>query len=161
MQRRQFLISLLALASTPLLPRPVLAKERIEKIFKKDSEWRRLLTPEQYDVLRDEGTEPPRSSPLNREKRSGTFVCAACSLPLFTSAMKYDSGTGWPSFFDAIPDHVETKPDFALFSQRTEYHCARCGGHQGHVFDDGPRPTGKRWCNNGLALKFIPDGAKM
>ncbi len=160
MQRRHFLLSLLALASTPLLSRLALAEggssDLIGKITKSAAEWRKLLTREQYNILREEGTEPPHSSPLNHEKRQGSFVCAGCELPLFTSAMKYDSGTGWPSFFDVIPDHTETKRDFKIFYTRTEYHCARCGGHQGHVFDDGPKPTGKRWCNNGLALKFIP-----
>jgi peptide-methionine (R)-S-oxide reductase len=128
----------------------------IEKIQKTDEEWKRLLTPEQYDVLREEGTERKFSSPLNQEKRKGEYVCAACELPLFTSEMKYDSKTGWPSFFRTIEGRVETKLDFALILPRTEYHCARCGGHQGHVFDDGPPPTGKRWCNNGVALRFIP-----
>ncbi len=115
------------------------------------------MTPEQFHILREEGTEPPFSSPLNKEYRRGTYVCAGCDQPLFTSEMKFDSGTGWPSFFEAIPGAVATKTDFKLIWPRTEYHCARCGGHQGHVFDDGPKPTGKRWCNNGLALKFIPD----
>lgn len=115
------------------------------------------MTPEQFHILREEGTEPPFSSPLNKEYRKGTYVCAGCDQPLFTSEMKFDSGTGWPSFFEAIPGAVATKTDFKLIWPRTEYHCARCGGHQGHVFDDGPKPTGKRWCNNGLALKFIPD----
>lgn len=115
------------------------------------------MTPEQFHILREEGTEPPFSSPLNKEYRKGTYVCAGCDQPLFTSEMKFDSGTGWPSFFEAIPGAVATKTDFKLIWPRTEYHCARCGGHQGHVFDDGPKPTGKRWCNNGLALKFVPD----
>ena len=129
----------------------------VDKIERLDSEWRRLLTPEQYYILRDEGTEPSGSSELNQEHRQGEYRCAGCDLPLFTSAMKYESGTGWPSFFDKIEGHLETKRDFKLIWPRTEYHCARCGGHQGHVFDDGPKPTGLRWCNNGLALRFVPD----
>ena len=125
-------------------------------VTKTDEEWRKILTPEQFAVLREEATEPPGSSPLDHEKREGTFVCAGCELALFTSKMKFDSGTGWPSFFTTIPGHVGTKQDFALLMPRTEYHCVRCGGHQGHVFDDGPQPTGQRWCNNGVALKFVP-----
>jgi peptide-methionine (R)-S-oxide reductase len=123
-------------------------------VLSKD-EWRKRLTPAAYDVLREEGTERPESSPLNLEKRPGVFACAGCGLPLFTSAMKYDSGTGWPSFFTAIPGMLATKKDRKLFTVRTEYHCVRCGGHQGHVFDDGPAPTHQRWCNNGVALKFL------
>jgi peptide-methionine (R)-S-oxide reductase len=110
--------------------------------------------------LRDEGTEPAGSSALDKEYRQGEYRCAGCDLLLFTSAMKYDSGTGWPSFFDKVEGHLETKRDFKLIWPRTEYHCARCGGHQGHVFDDGPKPTGLRWCNNGLALRFVPDTEK-
>ncbi|MCL4315397.1 MAG: peptide-methionine (R)-S-oxide reductase MsrB [Gammaproteobacteria bacterium] len=128
----------------------------IDKIVKSDAEWKALLTPAQYNILRDEGTEPPFSSPLNDEKRKGQYVCAGCDLPLFTSDMKFDSGTGWPSFYTTLPGAIETKLDFKLIYPRKEYHCARCGGHQGHVFNDGPKPTGQRWCNNGLALKFIP-----
>ena len=125
------------------------------EIMKSDDEWRRLLEPAQYRVLRQHATERPHSSPLNGEKRKGTFVCAGCELPLFKSETKYESGTGWPSFYDFIPGNLGTKTDFKLVLPRTEYHCARCEGHQGHVFDDGPRPTGKRYCNNGLALKFV------
>ncbi len=121
-----------------------------------DAEWRKRLTPAQYKVLRQEGTEPAGSSPLNAEKRPGTYVCAGCGLALFDSTMKYDSGTGWPSFFTHLADALGTKRDFGLIWPRTEYHCARCGGHQGHVFDDGPPPTGQRWCNNGVALAFLP-----
>ncbi len=124
-----------------------------------DDEWRKRLAPQQFDVLRREGTEHPFTSPLNSEKRAGVFVCAGCALPLFTSQMKYDSGTGWPSFFTLIPDRLATKQDFKLIVPRTEYHCVRCGGHQGHVFDDGPPPTGLRYCNNGVALRFIPQNA--
>ena len=126
------------------------------EVEKSDDEWRKLLTPAQFNVLRKEGTEPPFTSPLNNEKRKGTFVCAGCDLPLFESKTKYDSGTGWPSFYQGIAGRVETSVDHKLILPRTEYHCARCGGHQGHVFDDGPKPTGLRYCNNGVALKFIP-----
>jgi peptide-methionine (R)-S-oxide reductase len=125
-----------------------------------NTEWKKTLSPAAYDVLREEGTERPGSSPLNAEKRPGVFVCAGCSLPLFTSAMKYESGTGWPSFFTAIPGAFGDKKDYKLIMPRTEYHCARCGGHHGHVFDDGPPPTGQRWCNNGVALRFIPKTGK-
>ncbi len=125
-------------------------------LAKSDAEWKQLLTPAQFNVLRQEGTERPFTSPLNDEKRAGVFACAGCALPLFSSQMKYDSGTGWPSFFTLIPGRLATKQDFLLIVPRTEYHCVRCGGHQGHVFDDGPAPTGLRYCNNGVALRFIP-----
>lgn len=122
-----------------------------------EKEWRERLTPEQFHVLRKEGTERPFTSPLNDEKRKGIFACAGCGQHLFRSEMKYDSGTGWPSFFDVIPGRVNTKTDFKMIIPRTEYHCSNCGGHQGHVFKDGPPPTGLRYCNNGVALTFIPD----
>jgi len=122
---------------------------------KTDKEWRDRLTPEQFHVLREHGTERAGTSPLNYEKRTGTFYCAACKEALFSSDTKFDSGTGWPSFFTTIPGHVGTKSDYKILVRRTEYHCIRCGGHQGHVFDDGPPPTGQRWCNNGVALKFV------
>jgi peptide-methionine (R)-S-oxide reductase len=125
-----------------------------------NAEWRKRLAPAQYQVLREEGTERPGSSPLNEEKRPGVFVCAGCNLPLFTSAMKFESGTGWPSFFTSIPGAFATKRDFKLVWPRTEYHCERCGGHHGHIFDDGPPPTGQRWCNNGVALRFLPKSEK-
>ncbi|HEX5091541.1 MAG TPA: peptide-methionine (R)-S-oxide reductase MsrB [Burkholderiales bacterium] len=121
-----------------------------------NAEWKKRLSPESFNVLRKEGTERAGTSPLNNEKRAGIFACAGCGLPLFTSEMKFESGTGWPSFFTTIPGAFEHKKDFLLIYPRTEYHCARCGGHHGHVFDDGPPPTHQRWCNNGVALKFIP-----
>jgi peptide-methionine (R)-S-oxide reductase len=121
------------------------------------SEWKDRLTEQEFYVLRKEGTERPFTSPLNDNKAKGTYVCAGCGLPLFKSDTKFDSGTGWPSFYDHIPGAIGTKKDFKLIVPRTEYHCARCGGHQGHVFKDGPRPTGLRYCNNGIALDFIKD----
>jgi peptide-methionine (R)-S-oxide reductase len=124
-----------------------------------DAEWKTRLDAAQYEVLRHEGTERPGSSALNGEKRAGIYACAGCGLPLFTSAMKYDSGTGWPSFFTTIPGVFGMNKDFKLLLPRTEYHCIRCGGHHGHVFNDGPAPTGQRWCNNGVALTFIPKAA--
>jgi len=128
--------------------------EDVVSLSKED--WKARLDQAAYQVLRQEGTERPFTSPFNKEHRKGLFTCAGCDLPLFTSAMKFDSGTGWPSFTDHISGHLETKRDFKLIVPRTEYHCSRCGGHQGHVFNDGPAPTGQRWCNNGVALKFIP-----
>lgn len=160
--RRSFLILSLGIMIYPLLGSKKVYGEgktmsiKIDKIHKTEEEWSRLLTPEQFYVLREEGTERPYSSPLNAEKRKGTYVCAGCELPLFAPEMKYESGTGWPSFFTSIEGHLETKRDFKLIFPRTEYHCARCGGHHGHLFNDGPPPTGQRWCNNGVALKFIP-----
>ena len=163
MNRRYFLYTLGGLAASPVLFMRASASdaqptmESPEKIVRSEEEWQRLLTDAQFDVLRKEGTERPWTSPLNDEKRSGVYVCAGCEQPLFTSAQKYDSGTGWPSFFDVIDGAVGTKRDYKLFLPRTEYHCSRCGGHQGHVFKDGPAPTNLRYCNNGVALKFIPE----
>jgi len=120
-----------------------------------EREWKERLTDMEFRVLRKEGTERPWSSPLNDNKAKGTYACAGCGLPLFTSEMKFDSGTGWPSFFNVIEENIGTKVDRKLFMARTEYHCKRCGGHQGHVFKDGPAPTGLRYCNNGVALDFV------
>ena len=128
------------------------------KLSKED--WKKRLQGISYSVLREEDTERAGTSPLNAEKRPGVFVCAGCGLPVFTSEMKYESGTGWPSFFTTIPGAFQTKTDYKIIYPRTEYHCARCGGHHGHVFNDGPQPTGQRWCNNGAALKFIPKDGK-
>ena len=156
MDRRYWIKNIFLAAVGTLTVARVWALEKIERL---ESEWRRILTPEQFYILREEGTEAPGSSPLDKEYRKGGYRCAGCDLLLFTSAMKYDSGTGWPSFFDKVEGHLETKRDFKLIWPRTEYHCARCGGHQGHLFDDGPKPTGQRWCNNGLALRFVADKA--
>jgi peptide-methionine (R)-S-oxide reductase len=120
-----------------------------------DADWKKRLPPQSYGVLRHEATETPFTSPLNNEHGAGTFACLGCGLPLFKSQWKFDSGTGWPSFYTAIPGALAKKADFAIVVERTEYHCARCLGHQGHVFNDGPKPTGLRYCNNGVALKFI------
>jgi peptide-methionine (R)-S-oxide reductase len=157
--RRTMLKSLTAVAAALLAPRVAEAAAASYEIEKSEEEWARALTPEQYQVLRKHGTERPFTSPLDREKRTGTFHCAACDLPLFSSAAKFDSGTGWPSFFQPLPDAVGTSVDKSLFVTRTEIHCRRCGGHLGHVFDDGPKPTGLRYCMNGVAMRFAPDGA--
>ena len=120
-----------------------------------ETEWKKKLTAQQFHILREDGTERAFSSPLDKEKQTGIFVCAGCELPLFSSEMKFDSGTGWPSFFTSIPKALETERDYRYGWTRVEYHCSRCGGHQGHVFDDGPAPTRQRWCNNGVALQFL------
>jgi peptide-methionine (R)-S-oxide reductase len=129
-----------------------------ERVTRTDEEWRRQLTSEQYHVLREHGTEPRGASPLNREKREGTFSCAACGAPLFSSTAKYESGTGWPSFWTPLDNAVASTGDQSHGMTRTEIHCARCDGHLGHVFPDGPRPTGLRYCMNGVAMTFTPKG---
>ena len=126
------------------------------KLKMKSKDWDSNLTPEQNYILKQEGTEPPGSSPLNNEKREGTYLCARCGIKLFESNMKFDSGTGWPSFFKSFPNVFETKTDNLIGYPRTEYHCKNCKGHHGHLFDDGPKPTGKRYCNNGTCLVFKP-----
>lgn len=155
---RRELLAMLATAAggAILLPAWPLAGVGELEAAKTDAEWRSILTPAQYDVLRQEATEPPFSSPLLNEHREGVFVCAGCELPLFKSDTKYDSGTGWPSFWSPIEGAVGTRTDKKLWMERTEVHCRRCGGHMGHVFKDGPPPTGLRYCINGLALKFVP-----
>lgn len=165
MNRRHFIYGLGGLAIAPVVFLRLSDRNgapemsRTVKVVHSEKEWQGLLSEAQFQVLRTEGTERPWSSPLNGEKRPGTYVCAGCKQPLFTAQQKFDSGTGWPSFFDVIEDAVGTKTDFKLILPRTEYHCSRCGGHQGHVFKDGPPPTGLRYCNNGVALNFIPEQA--
>lgn len=161
MKRRTLLRAGLGLLGGGLLARhfaggPAEAAAERFLVNKTAAEWKQVLTPEQYYVLRDHGTERAGSSPLDHEKRTGAFLCAACSQPLFSSAAKFDSGTGWPSFYEPLPGGVGTSTDFKLIYPRTEVHCARCGGHLGHVFNDGPPPTGKRYCMNGIAMRFEP-----
>ncbi|MCP4874872.1 MAG: peptide-methionine (R)-S-oxide reductase MsrB [Gammaproteobacteria bacterium] len=163
MNRRLFLAYGVASAVAIAASRSVFAssdsssvKGDFPSIDKTREEWQKLLDKQQYKVLFEEATERPWSSSLNDEKREGTYICSACYLPLFLSQTKFDSGTGWPSFYQAIEGNAGTRRDWKLIIPRTEYHCARCGGHQGHIFGDGPKPTGKRWCNNGVALRFIP-----
>ena len=142
-----------------LVAAPVAARAAGAVVTHRDAEWRKLLPPESYDVLRHEGTERAFSSPLDEEKRAGTYACLGCDLPLFSSKTKFDSGTGWPSFWAPLPNAVATRSDSSMFMARTEVHCARCAGHLGHVFDDGPKPTGLRYCMNGVALRFRPGRA--
>jgi len=156
MTRRQLISLLSAVGLVRAAPEALAADTpAIQTLVLSDAEWKKRLTPEQYQVLRKAGTEQAGTSPLNAEKRKGVFQCAGCDLPLFTTDMKYESGTGWPSFFTSLPGAVKTSTDYKLIYPRTEYHCARCEGHHGHLFDDGPKPTGKRYCNNGVALKFV------
>jgi len=144
------------LARTLRGAKPAYAQTETFEVTHTDAQWRQLLTPAQYNILRQQGTEPPFSSPLLNEHRKGTFDCAGCALPLFSSATKFDSGTGWPSFWQPLPNAVRTSDDTSLGMYRTEVHCRRCGGHLGHVFPDGPPPTGLRYCMDGLALTFTP-----
>jgi peptide-methionine (R)-S-oxide reductase len=136
-----------------------MAETKTFEVTKTAEQWKRQLTPSQYNVLRNHGTERPGTSPLNQEKRKGVFACAGCDLPLFSSDTKYESGTGWPSFWQPLPDAVGTKSDRSMLMNRTEVHCHRCGGHLGHVFEDGPKPTGLRYCMNGVAMTFKPASA--
>ena len=155
MKKRKFIKLLTFVLLLPLVSIKAFAKE-IKKVIKSNKEWKKILTADQYYILRQEGTEHPYTSALDGEKRQGEYLCAGCKTALFNSKMKYDSGTGWPSFFEHYPNVIATKLDFKLLLPRTEYHCAVCEGHQGHVFNDGPPPTGKRYCNNGAGLTFIP-----
>ena len=157
LSRRGFLLSSALAAAVPQFARAAgdpYAASPFRKLT--DADWRKRLPAEAYDVLRHEGTEAPGSSPLLNEHRKGTFVCLGCDLPLFRSQWKYESGTGWPSFYTAIAGALAKKTDFKIGLPRTEYHCAQCLGHQGHLFDDGPPPSGLRYCNDGVALRFVP-----
>ena len=148
LNRREFITKVVILMSASFYSGKVFAMT--------DKDWKEKLRPEEYDVLRKEGTERPNSSALNNEKRDGDYLCVGCDSKLFTSKMKFDSGTGWPSFFDYVPGSLGFKTDFKIVIPRKEYHCSKCGGHHGHVFKDGPQPTGLRYCNNGIVLKFVP-----
>jgi peptide-methionine (R)-S-oxide reductase len=159
--RRKFLLLATASAGAAFtaralrMPTPAQAAAAFE-VTHTDAEWQKILTPAQYNILRQQGTEPPFTSPLLNEHRTGTFNCAGCALPLYSSKTKFDSGTGWPSFYAPLPNAIQTSNDTSMFMDRTEVHCRRCGGHLGHVFPDGPPPTGLRYCMDGLALTFTP-----
>jgi len=177
MNRKTFLRHLVAASAVPFVftacaratssvpevavPETPVPQQRFTRLVKPRSEWRRILDEDQYHVMFEQGTERPGSSPLNREKRAGTYVCAACALPLFDASTKFESGTGWPSFFRPLRGRIGTHVDRALGMERTEYHCARCDAHQGHIFEDGPAPTRLRHCNNGVALAFVPRGQRL
>lgn len=152
MNRQHFLT---ATGAALALPGLLAASPANDTLVLDDATWKRRLSPAAYTVLRHEGTEVAFSSPLDHETRSGTYHCAGCDLAVYSSATKYDSETGWPSFWAPLPDAIRTKDDYAMIEQRTEVHCRRCAGHLGHVFDDGPKPTGKRYCMNGVALRFV------
>ncbi len=161
MNRRMSLVGMAQAAfGLSLLPMTQIA-QAVTALVKSKADWKKLLPATNYEVLFEENTERSGSSALNLEKRAGTFVCFACNFPLFKSDSKFDSGTGWPSFFDVMPGAVDKSRDFKLILPRTEYHCARCGGHQGHLFNDGPKPTGLRYCNNGVSLQFIAADQKL
>jgi len=159
--RRSFLVNAASAGAglaTALLGGTALAgTKEIFEVTHTDAEWRKILSPDAYVVMRQEGTERPGSSPLDKEKRKGTYFCAGCDLALFASTTKFHSGTGWPSFYKPLPKSIGTRTDSSFFMERTEVHCRRCGGHLGHVFNDGPPPTGLRYCMDGVALKFVPD----
>ncbi len=157
--RRHFSLAGLGLALAAVSRDNAAADEEVFEIMKSDAEWKKALTPEQYYVLRQHGTERAGTSPLNKIYDPGTYTCAACDLPLYSSETKFDSGTGWPSFYAPLDSGIATSTDWKLIYPRTEVHCRRCGGHLGHVFDDGPKPTGKRYCMNGVAMKFVPKAA--
>ncbi|HEY9217446.1 MAG TPA: peptide-methionine (R)-S-oxide reductase MsrB [Phenylobacterium sp.] len=158
LDRRSFLLASAAAAAAPAAACAASPDAYASSPWRKlsDADWKKRLAGSSYGVLRHEDTERAGTSPLNAEHRRGTFVCAGCALPLFKSDWKFESGTGWPSFYTAIKGAVAKKPDFKIGVPRTEYHCAQCLGHQGHVFNDGPKPTGLRYCNNGVALRFVP-----